>query len=96
MFPESPSTAAAAASITRCAMSAAGVAVLQPLLVALGRGWYFTILGIWSGVFGCMAVFLIRSKGMQWRRKRFECHENIQESKRLKEQDAEEGKVRNE
>ncbi|KAI9764478.1 MAG: hypothetical protein M1840_008404 [Geoglossum simile] len=31
VFPESPSTAAAAASITRCAMAAAGIAVLQPL-----------------------------------------------------------------
>ena len=51
VFPESPSTAAAAASIVRCAMAAAGVAILQPLLAALNRGWYFTTLGIWSG--GC-------------------------------------------
>jgi len=49
VFPESPSTAAAAASITRCAMAAAGVAVLQPLLDAAGRGWFFTVLGLWSG-----------------------------------------------
>lgn len=35
MFPESLSTAAAAASFSRCAMAAAGVAVLQPLLNAL-------------------------------------------------------------
>jgi multidrug resistance protein len=67
VFPESPSTAAAAASITRCAMAAAGVAVLQPLLNALGRGWYFTILGIWSGLFGALAVWFIRRNGMEWR-----------------------------
>lgn len=67
IFPESPSTAAAAASITRCAMAAAGVAVLQPLLDAAGRGWYFTLLGLWSGAFGAVAIWLIRSKGMQWR-----------------------------
>ena len=67
VFPESPSTAAAAASIVRCAMAAAGVAILQPLLDALDRGWYFTILGIWSGGFGALAVTVIKRKGMCWR-----------------------------
>lgn len=70
VFPESPSTAAAAASITRCAMAAAGVAVLQPLLDAVGRGWFFTLLGLWSGGFGVVAVSLIRRKGMQFRTRR--------------------------
>jgi hypothetical protein len=70
IFPESPSTAAATASITRCAMAAAGVAILQPLLDAAGRGWYFTLLGLWSGGCGAIAILLIRKKGMQWRGKR--------------------------
>ena len=70
VFPESPSTAAAAASITRCAMAAAGLAILQPLLDAAGRGWYFTLLGLWSGGFGAVAVWLLRRNGMQWRTRR--------------------------
>lgn len=70
VFPESPSTAAAAASITRCAMAAAGIAVLQPLLDVAGRGWYFTLLGLWSGGFGAGAVLLLRRYGMQWRTRR--------------------------
>jgi multidrug resistance protein len=70
VFPESPSTAAAAASITRCAMAAAGVAILQPLLDVAGRGWYFTVLGIWSGGCGAVAVWAIQTHGMQWRRAR--------------------------
>jgi multidrug resistance protein len=70
MFPESPSTAAAAASLVRCGMAAAGVAVLQPLLSAAGRGWYFTALGVWSGGCGAAAVYLIKTKGMNWRTKR--------------------------
>lgn len=70
VFPESPSTAAAAASITRCAMAAAGVAILQPLLDAAGRGWYFTVLGLWSGGCGAGAVWAIRTHGMQWRKAR--------------------------
>ena len=72
IFPESPSTAAAAASIVRCAMAAAGVAILHPLLVVLNRGWYFTILGIWSGGCGALTVFVIERKGMTWRTRRRE------------------------
>jgi MFS family permease len=72
LYPESPSTAVATASITRCAMAAAGVAVLQPLLDKLGRGWYFTILGIWSGGSGALAVWFIRRKGMEWRTRRLD------------------------
>jgi MFS family permease len=72
IFPESPSTAAAAASVTRCIMAASGVAVLQPLLDAAGRGWYFTVLALWSGGLGVVAVSLIRSKSMAWRRSRLD------------------------
>jgi MFS family permease len=72
IFPESPSTAAAAASIVRCTMAAAGVAVLQPLLDAVGRGWFFTMVGLGSGAFGAIAVLLIRTKGMGWRRERLD------------------------
>ncbi|KAK8219062.1 major facilitator superfamily domain-containing protein [Phyllosticta capitalensis] len=67
VFPESPSSAAAAASIVRCAMAAAAVAILQPLIDAAGRGWYFTVLGLWSGLCGILTVFLIQTRGMAWR-----------------------------
>ena len=70
VFPESPSTAAAAASIVRCAMAAAAVAILQPLLATMSRGWYFTILGVWSGGCGALAVLVIERKGMSWRTRR--------------------------
>lgn len=66
-FPEKASTASAATSVARCAMSAAGVAVLEPLLGAVGRGWYFTILGLWSGILGVIAVILLRKMGLAWR-----------------------------
>jgi multidrug resistance protein len=70
VYPDTPSTAAAAASIMRCGMAAAAIAALQPLLDALGRGWYFTALGILSGGCGAVAVWLIRTRGMDWRRQR--------------------------
>lgn len=69
-FPDRSSTAAAATSVTRCAMAAAGVALLQPLLDVAGRGWYFTVLGLWSGVLGAVAVALLRWRGMKWRQAR--------------------------
>ncbi|KAH8778622.1 major facilitator superfamily domain-containing protein [Diaporthe sp. PMI_573] len=69
-FPQSPSTAAATTSVTRCAMAATGVAILQPLMDAAGRGWYFTALGLWSGIFSAAAIFLLRWRGMRWRRER--------------------------
>ena len=69
-FPESPSTAAAAASITRCALAASGVVALQPMLDALGRGWYFTTLGLVSSVIGSAAAWAVRAQGMKWRLQR--------------------------
>lgn len=70
MFPEMASTAAAATAITRCAMAATAVAILDPVLKVAGRGWFFTGLGLWSGVFGGIAVVVLQWKGTEWRRER--------------------------
>jgi hypothetical protein len=48
-------------------MAATAVAILQPLLDAFGRGWYFTTLALWSGVLGALAIWTIKEKGMHWR-----------------------------
>ena len=70
IFPESPSTAAAAASIVRCVLAAIGVAALQPLLDALGTGWYITGLALSSGAAGSIVVWIILTCGMRWRSQR--------------------------
>ena len=70
VFPESPSTAAAAASISRCALAASGVAAVQPLVGVLGRGWYFTALAIVTGGIGFVVVWMIRKMGPKWRYER--------------------------
>ena len=70
IFPKNPSAAATSGNITRCALSALYVALLQPLVNAIGRGWYFTLLGITSGLAGGLALFLLRTKGHQWRKQR--------------------------
>ena len=70
VFPESPSTAAAAASISRCALAASGVAAVQPLVVVLGRGWYFATLAVVTGGIGSVVVWMIRKWGAKWRHER--------------------------
>ncbi|MCJ1468277.1 hypothetical protein MMC07_006905 [Pseudocyphellaria aurata] len=70
IFPESPSTAAASGNITRCALSALAIAVLQPLVDRLGRGWYFTSLSIVGGIGSAAAVWVVQKWGMMWRSQR--------------------------
>ena len=70
IFPEHPSTAATSGNITRCALSAVYVALLQPLVEVLGRGWYFTLLGLVSGFSRWVAVWLLQARGPNWRAKR--------------------------
>ena len=68
--PASPSTAAVSGNITRCALSAVVVAVLQPLVDVMGRGWFFTILTVLSGGGGLAADWIVKNKGTKWRRQR--------------------------
>lgn len=70
VFPQTPSTAAAAASISRCALAASGVAAVQPLVRVLGRGWYFTALAVVTGGLGSVVVCALRRWGPEWRRER--------------------------
>ncbi|MCJ1468272.1 hypothetical protein MMC07_006900 [Pseudocyphellaria aurata] len=70
IFPVSPSTAAAASTITRCALSAVAVAVLQPLQDIMGRGWFFVLLAALSGGGGLATNWAINARGMQWRQQR--------------------------
>ncbi|KAL8867157.1 MAG: hypothetical protein Q9174_005839 [Haloplaca sp. 1 TL-2023] len=70
VFPSNPSTAAAAANLVKCALSAAAVAVLQPLETAVGIGWVFTILTILSAGGGFVSLWALRKYGMKWRQRR--------------------------
>ncbi|KAK7956101.1 uncharacterized protein PG986_005323 [Apiospora aurea] len=67
MFPQKPSTAGASNNIIRCALSAAAVAVLQPLVDALGPGWFFTMTALLDAGLSIIAVWVLRRWGMQWR-----------------------------
>ncbi|ORY60277.1 major facilitator superfamily domain-containing protein [Pseudomassariella vexata] len=70
VVPHSPSTAAATTSITRCAMAATGLALLQLLLDVMGRGLFFTILGVWCRGLGAGDIWLLQWREMMWRTER--------------------------
>ena len=72
--PQNTSTAAAAGNITRCALSAAAVAAMQPLLEVMGKGLFFTALAAISGMLSAIATIFIRLRGMAWRNER-QAHE---------------------
>ena len=70
IFQASPSTAAAAGNTVKCVLSAVAVAVLQPLVDVMGRGWFFTILTFLSGVGRIVVAWAMKRWGMEWRRAR--------------------------
>ena len=70
IFPVSPSTAAASSNITRCTLSAVAVTLIQPLVGAMGRGWFFVVLALVSGGGGLLTNWAINTRGMRWRRQR--------------------------
>jgi MFS family permease len=85
IFPTSPGTAAASGNIFRCALSALGVALVQPLAESLGRGWYFTFLSILSGLGSAAAIWIIQTNGMKWRTQRWSNTTEIHEREDLSE-----------
>ena len=70
IYPSSPGTAAAASNITRCALSAVAIAILQPLTDRIGRGWFFTAAAIISGGGGGAAMWAMMRWSLEWRRER--------------------------
>jgi MFS family permease len=70
VFPDVPSTAYASGQLARCGFSAASAAIVEPLVKAVRRGRYFTILSLVTGLSCSACVIVSRWKGMGWRRKR--------------------------
>lgn len=71
IFPTQSSSSYAAGQLMRCGLSAASAAILEPLVEAVGRGWYFTIFAIFTAMSAGVCVCLTRAKGMAWRQKRY-------------------------
>jgi len=63
---DEPATATAAVNFVRCLLSAGGAAAIIPMCNAMNPGWAFTFIAlIYVGLIS--VVFLLISKGQQWR-----------------------------
>ncbi|KAI3391819.1 hypothetical protein diail_6781 [Diaporthe ilicicola] len=69
-FANNSSSSYAAGQLMRCGLAAASAAVLDPLVRAVGQGWYFTIFGCFVGLSALVSVTLSRKNGAKWRRQR--------------------------
>ena len=54
-------------NFVRNILSFMGALVADPLLTAIGNGWLMTILGIWSVVTGCAALYAMGRWSEKWR-----------------------------
>jgi MFS family permease len=54
-------------NFVRNIFSFTGAVVAEPILSAIGNGWLMTILGIWSVVTGCAALYAMGRWGGKWR-----------------------------
>lgn len=70
IFPGQSGAAGAAKNIMRCLLSAALVAVLQPLDNSIGKGWMFTLIRLVDALNNMIVVWLLRHNGMRWRASR--------------------------
>lgn len=70
LFPRAAGRAVAANNMVKCALSAAMMAVLQPLLDRLGAGCFFTALALAHGGLSMAMVLALQRWGPRWRRAR--------------------------
>ncbi|KAB5545925.1 putative major facilitator superfamily transporter [Coniochaeta sp. 2T2.1] len=67
LHPTETGLASVAASLMRCVAAAVGVAILQPMLDAVGPGWTFTFFACLSGL-SIPMLLVLRIMGPSWRK----------------------------
>jgi len=71
---DSPATATAAVNLTRCLVSAGGVAVIVPMINAMGEGWAFSVIGF-IDIAMLPLLWVIMKWGPGWRTEKLEKEE---------------------
>lgn len=89
-------SASAAANLSRCLFGAGMTAVINPMILAMGRGWTFTLTGLVQAAF-LPALWICMRYGVEWRAKekvKQDRKDKVKEEKRLeKEKEKEEKKM---
>lgn len=66
-MPKRSSSGVALNNFVRNMFSCAGAVAAQPVISAIGHGWLFTILGIFTWVTGYLCVWVLKKKAPVWR-----------------------------
>ena len=66
-MPKRAASGIALNNFVRNIFSFTGAVVAEPGMNAIGNGWLMTILGVWSLITGCAALFAMRRWGERWR-----------------------------
>ncbi|KAF2502687.1 MFS general substrate transporter [Lophium mytilinum] len=68
-MPRRASAGIAINNFVRNIFSCAAAVASGPIIDAIGNGWLFTILGLWSLVSGCAVIWAMKNYGDRWRRR---------------------------
>lgn len=71
-MPKRAASGIALNNFVRNIFSFTGAVVAEPILSAIGNGWFMTILGVWSVVTGCAALWAMGRWSGRWREKMME------------------------
>ncbi|KAH8711799.1 major facilitator superfamily domain-containing protein [Phaeosphaeriaceae sp. PMI808] len=71
-MPKRAASGIALNNFARNICSSTGAVIAEPVLSAIGNGWFMTIIGVWSLVTGCAALGVMRIWGGKWRKKMVE------------------------
>ena len=83
-YPRRPATATAANNLCRCLLGAGATALIVPMINAMGRGWTFTLLGMFMFATSPM-VWIVYFRGMGMRENRRLREEAAQKARKARE-----------
>lgn len=66
-MPDRASHGIALNNFVRNIFACVGSLVAEPLIDAIGNGWLFTILGIWTFISGPLVIWAMKKYGDRWR-----------------------------
>ncbi|KAG8910446.1 hypothetical protein FRC01_006335, partial [Tulasnella sp. 417] len=70
LYPKQGSSVVALNNVVRCTLGAILIAVIDPILKAMGTGWTFVLFGLIVGVLSPLMTWIVIWRGPQWRKDR--------------------------
>lgn len=83
IYPGKPATVTAANNVIRCLLGAAATAAIGPMSEAMGNGWAYTILALFS-VLSAAGPVAAMKYGIEWRKSKKEKEERKKQAKEAK------------